>query len=586
MRHAIKILFLIISFCSVINTVSQSIFVTDSLLKELENTHKVIDKIDIYIALSDLSRNDDVYKAIEFANNALILAEKTNAVSKLGLIYTYLGEFALLQDNIEIAEIKFKKAEEYLTSINNPKELIAVYLLIGNRFIEKDNYAEAMKYYMKGIDISEANDEKYKLPNLLNNLGIVYLNINNPEKALNLYSKALQLFKEEKDTMNVAGTTTNIGSIYIQLEQNDIAETYYQSGYKLFKESGSIEGMAHSQLKLGLLDMYQQNYDSAAQHLSNSIKIQKELEVIYSGSKSFFIAETYINYGIVLLKLHNYNKAKEYLLEGYNIAKNTNQHGLIALSSEHLSNYYQYKNDPNLALNYYKIFKQYSDSTYNEENIRKLTQLEMQHQFDVRLKQDELDRKIQSQLHARKNLIYLIISGSLFFVLIIAILLLRLEKIRKRKAELEKNSLANKLEHTNKELTTHVMYLLRKNEFIIRIAEKLKVAKLDAKVENKKILSELIKELESNSTMISWEEFEVRFQEVYTGYYTKLNTKFPDLTPNELRLCAFFKLNMTTKEIAAITYQSANSIVVARYRLRKKLGLEKEENLVGFLSKI
>jgi DNA-binding CsgD family transcriptional regulator len=130
------------------------------------------------------------------------------------------------------------------------------------------------------------------------------------------------------------------------------------------------------------------------------------------------------------------------------------------------------------------------------------------------------------------------------------------------------------------------MYLLRKNEFIIRIAEKLKIAKLDAKVENQKILTELIKELESNSTMISREEFEVRFQEVYTGYYTKLNTKFPDLTPNELRLCAFFRLNMTTKEIAAITYQSTNSIVVARYRLRKKLGLEKEENLVGFLSKI
>ena len=177
----------------------------------------------------------------------------------------------------------------------------------------------------------------------------------------------------------------------------------------------------------------------------------------------------------------------------------------------------------------------------------------MQYQFDVKLKEDELDRKIQAQQQARKNLIYLIISGSLFFILIIVILLLRLEKIRKRKAELEKKNLTNKLEHTNKELTTHVMYLLRKNEFIIRIAEKLKIAKLDAKVENQKILTELIKELESNSTMISWEEFEVRFQEVYTGYYTKLNTKFPDLTPNELRLCAFFRLNMTTKEIAAIT---------------------------------
>ena len=586
MKLPSKILLIIITLGSVFNAVSQSNFVTDSLLKELENTHKVIDKIDLYSALSARHKDIDLNKAKDFAKNALILAEKTNTISKLGIIYTYLGEFALLEDSITVAEEMFKKAEEYLTTTNNPKELISVYLLIGNRYIEKDNYAEAMKYYMKGIETSEMNNEKSKLPNLFNNLGVVYLNINYPEKALDLYSQALKLFEEARDTMNVAGTTTNIGSIYIQLGQNDIAETYYQTGYKLFNDFGSIEGMAHSQLKLGLLDMLEQNYDSAAVHLSNSLKIQKELEVIYSGSKSFFIAETYINYGIVLLKLHNYIKAKEYLLEGYDIAKNANQYRLIALSAKYLSNYYQNQNEPNSALNYSRIFKQYSDSNYNEENVRKLTQLEMQYQFDEKLKEDELDRKIQAQQQARKNLIYLIISGSLFFILIIVILLLRLEKIRKRKAELEKKNLTNKLEHTNKELTTHVMYLLRKNEFIIRIAEKLKIAKLDAKVENQKILTELIKELESNSTMISWEEFEVRFQEVYTGYYTKLNTKFPDLTPNELRLCAFFRLNMTTKEIAAITYQSTNSIVVARYRLRKKLGLEKEENLVGFLSKI
>jgi DNA-binding CsgD family transcriptional regulator len=165
-------------------------------------------------------------------------------------------------------------------------------------------------------------------------------------------------------------------------------------------------------------------------------------------------------------------------------------------------------------------------------------------------------------------------------------LLLRLEKIKKRKTELEKNTLSDKLDHTNKELTTHVMYLLRKNEFIITIAEKLKLTKLDAKTENKKIIAELIKELESNSAMISWDDFEIRFQEVYTGFYKKLNINYPDLTPNELRLCAFLRLNMTTKEIAAITYQSGNSIVVARHRLRKKLGIEKDENLVSFLSKV
>ncbi len=99
-------------------------------------------------------------------------------------------------------------------------------------------------------------------------------------------------------------------------------------------------------------------------------------------------------------------------------------------------------------------------------------------------------------------------------------------------------------------------------------------------------MAELITELQSNTDTVSWEEFELRFQEVHTEFYTKLSEKFPDLSTNEIRMCAFFKLNMTSKEIAALTYQSLNSIKVARYRLRKKLQLKKEENLLAFLAKI
>lgn len=586
MKKLTRIIIIIVALFQTLNTYSQTDSITSGLYEKLENIHIASEKVNIYIDLSKQYKNTNINKAINLANSALNLAEKTNTSSSLGLIYSYLGEYALLKDSIEYAEQMFKNAADYLNETSSSNELITVYLSIGNRYIEKDNYAEALKYYLKGIEISENSNDHYKLANLSNNLGIVYLNINNPEKALKLYSKALSLFEEEKDSSNVAGTTTNIGSIYLQLGQFNIAETYYKSGYRLFNKMGNKEGMAHSLLKLGLLEILQYNYDSAQINLSNSLTIQKELEVTYSGSKSFFIAETYINLGIAYLNLNSYTNAKKNLLKGYTIAKNTEQWRLIALSAEHLGKFYKKNNELGLALDYYQTFKQYSDSANNEESIRRLTQVEMQHQFNTRLKEDELEREILDQKSERRNLVNIIIIGGLFFLLAIAGLLLRLEKTGKRRAELERASLAGKLEHTNKELATHVMYLLRKNEFIITIAEKLKKAKLDAKTENKKILSELIKELESNSTMVSWEEFEIRFQEVYTGYYKKLNLSYPDLTPNELRLCAFFKLNMTTKEIAAITYQSTNSIVVARYRLRKKLGLEKEDNLVSFLAKI
>jgi DNA-binding CsgD family transcriptional regulator len=64
-----------------------------------------------------------------------------------------------------------------------------------------------------------------------------------------------------------------------------------------------------------------------------------------------------------------------------------------------------------------------------------------------------------------------------------------------------------------------------------------------------------------------------------------LNEKFPDLSPSERRLCAFLKLDMTTKEISAITHQNAKSIDVARTRLRKKLNLTgTDHNLITFLA--
>ena len=121
---------------------------------------------------------------------------------------------------------------------------------------------------------------------------------------------------------------------------------------------------------------------------------------------------------------------------------------------------------------------------------------------------------------------------------------------------------------------------------MLKISEKLKKANLGEKAENRKILEEIITELESGTSSDTWKEFEVRFQQVHADFYKKLNKQYPDLTPNELRLCAFLRLNMSTKDIAAITYQSLNSIDMARFRLRKKMGLDKDVNLVAFLIKL
>jgi len=98
------------------------------------------------------------------------------------------------------------------------------------------------------------------------------------------------------------------------------------------------------------------------------------------------------------------------------------------------------------------------------------------------------------------------------------------------------------------------MYLLSKNEFITTTAEKLTKAKMNFKKENQKIIQDVIRDLLLNSSKDVWKEFEVRFQEVHSDFYNNLNKQFPELTPNEKKISAFLRLNMSTKEISTITY--------------------------------
>lgn len=166
-----------------------------------------------------------------------------------------------------------------------------------------------------------------------------------------------------------------------------------------------------------------------------------------------------------------------------------------------------------------------------------------------------------------------------------------LQRARARKSELEqtqlkleKATLENNLATRDKELATNIMYLLNKNELINSISEKLLDIKNRLTPDAQPAIHKVILDMQSNLQPELWKEFEFRFQQVHEQFYNTLNERFPDLTPSERRLCAFLKLNMTTKEISAITHQNAKSIDVARTRLRKKLNLTgTDHNLVSFL---
>jgi DNA-binding CsgD family transcriptional regulator len=151
---------------------------------------------------------------------------------------------------------------------------------------------------------------------------------------------------------------------------------------------------------------------------------------------------------------------------------------------------------------------------------------------------------------------------------------------------LEKENLQNELSNKNKELATNVLYLVKKNEFITDIAHRLKSLSSQQPENISQLSNNMIADLIRNTDDKVWKEFEVRFQEVHQDFYRRLNERFPELTPNEKKLAAFLRLNMSTKDISAITFQSPDSIRIARSRLRKKMELPSDDNLIGFLESI
>jgi DNA-binding CsgD family transcriptional regulator len=136
-------------------------------------------------------------------------------------------------------------------------------------------------------------------------------------------------------------------------------------------------------------------------------------------------------------------------------------------------------------------------------------------------------------------------------------------------------------------MTSNVMALMKKNELMSEISKKLLALEENAvKDETKDNIKKIAREISNLQNVELWEEFDSRFKQVHSDFYKKLNHKFPDLSPVEQRICAFLKMNMSTKDIAELTGKQILSINNARSRIRTKLGLSPDDNLVSYLTKI
>jgi DNA-binding CsgD family transcriptional regulator len=167
---------------------------------------------------------------------------------------------------------------------------------------------------------------------------------------------------------------------------------------------------------------------------------------------------------------------------------------------------------------------------------------------------------------------------------------LEIESVSKESEEeiskLKNEKLKVEIEYKTKELAASTMHILNKNEVMLDIKSKLESLSKNPNPKNDEI-KKIVKNIDRNiSEDKDWDQFTIHFDQVHDDFFKKLKDKFPLLTPQEIKMAAYLRMNLTSKEIAQLLNISVRGVEISRYRLRKKLTMDRETNLVTFLMDI
>ena len=152
-------------------------------------------------------------------------------------------------------------------------------------------------------------------------------------------------------------------------------------------------------------------------------------------------------------------------------------------------------------------------------------------------------------------------------------------ELARQRTEAEREKLMLEVENKSRELSNAALNLIRKNEVLQRLKDDLADSQNDPRALHK-IMRLIDEHLEGDH---DWEIFEESFNRVHDDFFKRLMHDYPDLTPGDMRLAAYLKMNLSSKEIAPLLNISVRGVENKRYRLRKKLGLSEDANLTEFI---
>ncbi|WP_430814445.1 tetratricopeptide repeat protein [Carboxylicivirga sp. RSCT41] len=519
---------------------AQEQFKVDSLLAKYNTSESNADRVDLLIKVSFEYEHSDIKKSFEYANRALIESEdvekyeiRAKALNNLGVVFLRTGAYAKATEMFLQSKALLEDNEDFM-------RLIGVELNLGAVRFHLEDYDGALKHFNDALEwntklLSEGNDIYMRQIQIFYiNIGSIYMEQDKYSAAIEYFEKALAESIRNNDLVQQGIANNNLGDLYLRINEPSKALPYINEGLRVRKEDNNLMGIASSYDLLTDYFLSVDNIDSAEYANNQAVEFAEKIESLNFMEKA---------YG-------------------------------------HRAEIYELKGNYKLANTALKKFHETKNKAVNESVVEKTTRLQLEYEFNAM-------REERAEKHFRHMVTVYAILGVVIFLLVVFVLLYSLWRSRAKRVHTEKESLEKDLELKNRELTTNVMYLLKKHELINNVSGRLLRLKTKMKPENKESVQRIIFDLQGGAEPEVWEEFELRFQNVHTDFYRKLEKLAPDLTPSELKVCAFLKLNMNSKEISALIHQSTKSVEVKRSRIRKKLGLTNTDiNLIKFLSEL
>lgn len=467
-----------------------------------------------------------------------------------------------------IREIAQNKSDRHL--------LVAGQLLEGYCYTDLDMFDKAYSTLSSALSMSQQIQDTTAQIKAYLFLGILYDLQADTDQAVSLFQKGLQLTEHCTNPILKIRLLNSLSITYVRQGKLEEAKDNLLKCIRYIEDNQLTYGLDRLYINMALVMATDGDLDSASVYARHALDIA-ERHANRSG-----IAKALIYNGYILFLQDNLTEAKRIFEKADSLALALGAENMHCLILEYYAEIAKAEGAFKDAYIYLEAFKRCSDSLTDKRNILNMLRLQMENEAA------QAEMEAQYKLY-RLTLITIIIA----FILVLGGILFgyeyrrsrRREQDAQRDARRERLRLVSELEEGNKKMVTQSIYRQKKNKDLSEIAERLRRQRAQFKPTNQPLIDSVISSLDSFSGEERWEDFEIYFERVNTGFMKNLQKKYPDLSLTEKKLCVFLRLGMTTKEIANIQHISFRAVEQARYRLRKKLGVKKGEDLANFLSR-